>query len=147
MVCPISCCYSLFNFLLNGVDSIHHCSQVFECIYLFEQFLSCIYVGRLDCFTFVVSVWTSRCCCLSSDKKQLKSVQGRLKMCFNFRQQVLLLGYEAADTREYVTTDGRIVSWWLIENYVERRGHGQIEGIISAFDWRDRGEYEKTQRG
>jgi hypothetical protein len=28
MVCPISCCYSLFNFLLNGVVRIHHCSQV-----------------------------------------------------------------------------------------------------------------------
>jgi len=43
-------------------------------------------------------------------KKQHKSVQGRLKMCFTCRQQVLLLCCEAVDTRGYITTDGRIVS-------------------------------------
>ena len=36
MECPISCRYSFFNFLLNRVVCIHHCSQVFKWIYLFK---------------------------------------------------------------------------------------------------------------
>ena len=67
-------------------------------------------------------------------------------MRFTFRQQVLLLCCEAADTQGYVTTDGRIVTGHLIENYVERSGLGQIGVIFSEFDWRDRGDYEKPQR-
>jgi hypothetical protein len=67
-------------------------------------------------------------------------------MSFTFQPQVLLLCCEAADTRECITADGRIVSGLLIENYVERSSIGQIGGIISEFDWRDRGDYEKPQR-
>jgi hypothetical protein len=67
-------------------------------------------------------------------------------MCFTFRPQVLLLCCDAVDIREYITTDGRIVSGCLIENYVERSSLGQIGGIISEFDWMDRGGYEKPQR-